>query len=110
MANNPRWARMSADANAARARQAGREQAALAAGALEVLRERSPAAAHVQRWMKALRHRVEHPDATLTELGQTMTPSMTKHAYAALLRRALRGAGSYDDQLPADPAEGTDLC
>ncbi|PJE01159.1 MAG: hypothetical protein CK429_35720 [Mycobacterium sp.] len=90
MANNPRWAEVSAEANAVRARQAGQEQAVLARAAVAVLRmQEGP---HVTRWIQALQHRIERPDATLAELSQAMYPPLTKNAYAALLRRALRGA------------------
>jgi hypothetical protein len=44
-------------------------------------------------WIQALERRISNPDAALVELGQTMTPPISKHAYAALLRRALRGGG-----------------
>ncbi len=104
MANNPRWTEVSADANQARARQAGRQQAVLARMALEVLQQRS--GAHVPRWIQALQQRVDHPDGTLAELGQSMTPPLTKHAYAALLRRALRGAGITANEPPAERMRG----
>jgi hypothetical protein len=44
-----------------------------------------------------LQHRISNPNGALAELGQTMTPPLTKHAYAALLRRALRGGGITAD-------------
>lgn len=88
-----------AEANRARAASAGHQQAAHARRALAALHtgdgRRGP---HRQRWIHALQHRINHPDATLAELGSAMTPSMTKHAYAALLRRALRGGGITKQQ------------
>lgn len=46
--------------------------------------------------------------AALAELGQTFTPPMTKHAFAALLRRALRGGGvGFDDAEPQPGSRGT---
>ena len=79
---------MGAEANRRRARQAARRQSELAQQALDVLQAGLP-----MRWIQALEHRIEHPEATLTELADSMSPPMTKHAYAALLRRALRGGG-----------------
>jgi DNA-binding transcriptional regulator WhiA len=99
MANNPRWAALSAGTNQARAGRAGRRQVALARRALGVLQEeRRGSDLHVSRWVQALAHRVDHPEMTLAELGQSMTPPLTKDAYAALLRRALRKAGDPSTQ------------
>lgn len=98
MANNPRWSEVAADANQARAAASGRQQADLARRALAVLQEQTPAAAHVQRWIEALQHRIDHPDAALAELGQSMTPRLSKNAYAALLRRAFRASGVTDTE------------
>ncbi|QFS94554.1 Putative sporulation transcription regulator WhiA (plasmid) [Mycobacterium sp. THAF192] len=106
MANNPRWAEVSADANQARARAAGHQQAELARAALEVLQAQQRPGLHAQRWVQALQCRISHPDATLAELGQSMTPPMTKHAYAALLRRALRAAASDSGERPTGRQEG----
>lgn len=106
MANNPRWAEVSADANQARASQAGRQQAVLARMALEVLQTQARPGTHVTRWVQALQHRIDHPGASLAELGQSMTPPLTKHAYAALLRRALRGAGIAVDEPPSEHPGG----
>ena len=92
IANNPRLAAVGSDANRQRAAQAGRQQAVLARLALRALQAQRPAP-HRDRWITALQHRISNPDGALAELGQTMTPPMTKHAYAALLRRALRGGG-----------------
>ena len=97
IANSPRLADMNSEANRQRASAAGRQQAVLARLALAALHTQRPAA-HRDRWIRALQHRISNPDGALAELGQTMTPPMTKHAYAALLRRALRGGGmSADD-------------
>lgn len=92
IANNPRLTDHGSEANRMRAAQAGRQQAAVARLALRALQAQRPAP-HRERWITALQHRISNPDAALVELGQTMTPPMTKHAYAALLRRALRGGG-----------------
>lgn len=92
IANNPRLTDHGSEANRLRAARAGRQQAALARLALRALQAQRPAA-HRDRWIRALQHRISNPEAALAELGQTMTPPMTKHAYAALLRRALRGGG-----------------
>jgi hypothetical protein len=87
-----------------RPRQAGRQQAVLARMALAALQAQRPAARR-QRWIRALQHRISNPDGALAELGQTMTPPMTKHAYAALLRRALRGGGITVDDSPTTAGE-----
>lgn len=92
IANNPRLFDLGSEANRQRASEAGRQQAELARLAVRALQTQPPAA-HRDRWIQALQHRISNPDAALAELGQTMTPPMTKHAYAALLRRALRGGG-----------------
>ena len=92
IANNPHLADLGSQANRQRATAAGRQQAVLARMALETLRAQRPSV-HRQRWMDALQHRISNPDKALAELGQSMTPPMTKHAYAALLRRAMRGGG-----------------
>ena len=72
--------------------------------ALAALQSQRPAARR-QRWIRALQHRINNPDGALAELGQTMTPPMTKHAYAALLRRALRGGGITVDDSPTTAGE-----
>lgn len=95
IANNPRLAEVGSQNNRQKAAAAGRTQAVLARIALETLQGQRPSA-HRDRWIQALQHRISNPDGTLAELGQTMTPPMTKHAYAALLRRALRGGGIAD--------------
>ena len=92
IANNPRLADVGSQNNRQKAAAAGRTQAVLARIALERLQSQRPSA-HRDRWIQALQHRISNPDGALAELGQTMTPPMTKHAYAALLRRALRGGG-----------------
>ena len=108
MANNPRWAQVSAEANASRASQAAREQAALARKALAALQTQH--GAHVARWIEALQHRIEHPEATLAELSQSMNPPLTKDVYAALLRRALRGAQHLADEPSSHQTRETDRC
>ncbi|MCV7137848.1 helix-turn-helix domain-containing protein [Mycolicibacterium fortuitum] len=99
MANNPHWAEVSAAANRARTNQAGRRQAVLAQRALTALTDPILPGPHVVRWIQALQLRINHPDWTLAQLGQSMTPPITKHAYAALLRRALRAG-----EITADPS------
>ena len=95
IANNPRLADVGSQNNRQKAAAAGRTQAVLARIALERLQSQRPSA-HRDRWIQALQHRISNPDRALAELGQTMAPPMTKHAYAALLRRALRGGGIAD--------------
>lgn len=99
IANNPRLNDLGSQNNRQRAAQAGRQQAALARLAVRALQAQRPTP-HRDRWITALQHRISNPEAALAELGQTMTPPMTKHAYAALLRRALRGGGIpvFNDQ------------
>lgn len=101
IANNPRLADVGSQANRDKAAAAGRTQAVLARRALERLRRQRPSA-HRDRWIEALEHRISNPDGSLADLGQTMTPPMTKHAYAALLRRALRGGGFPGAEDPDD--------
>ena len=95
---------LGSEANRQRARQAGRQQAVLARMALAALQAQRPAARR-QWWIRALQHRISNPDGALAELGQTMTPPITKHAYAALLRRALRGGGITVDDSPTTAGE-----
>ena len=92
IANNPRLAEVGSQNKRQKAAAAGRTQAVLARIALETLQGQRPSA-HRDRWIRALKHRISNPDGALAELGQSMAPPMTKHAYAALLRRALRGGG-----------------
>jgi DNA-binding transcriptional regulator WhiA len=106
MANNPRWAEVSADTNQARASQAGRQQAVLARRAVAVLAAQAQTGVHVQRWIQALQLRIDHPDSTLADLAHLMDPPLTKHAYAALLRRALRAGGIGADDTPTEPVRG----
>jgi len=101
--NTPRLIDVGSDANRQRARQ-GRQQAVLSRIALAALQSQRPTA-HRDRWIRALQHRISNPDGVLAELGQTMTPPMTKHAYAALLRRALRGGGITVDDSPTTAGE-----
>lgn len=93
MANNPRWAQVGSAANEARANAAAHRQVIAAQAALEVLGARPAVGPHVQRWTQVLQRRVDNPAMTLAELGQSMVPPLSKDAYAAVLRRALRGAG-----------------
>lgn len=102
MANNPRWAEVSAGANAERASHAGRQQAALARRARAHLAAQEQPGVHVQRWIAALEHRIANPHGSLAELGQSMSPPMTKDAYAALLRRALAAGGISADDTSTD--------
>lgn len=102
--NTPRLIDVGSDANRQRARQAGLQQAVLSRIALAALQSQRPTA-HRDRWIRALQHRISNPDGVLAELGQTMTPPMTKHAYAALLRRALRGGGITVDDSPTTAGE-----
>lgn len=85
-------------ANRARAEEVGRVQADRAARAVLVLQAAGDRA-H-ERWVEALQHRADHPTLTLRQCGETMTPPMSKHQYAALLRRALLAAEDleYVDQ------------
>jgi DNA-binding transcriptional regulator WhiA len=101
-ANNPRLADAASEANRQCASQAGRTPDS--AGAHRVGDIAGSASERAQR--PVLQHRISNPDATLAELGQAMTPAMTKHAYAALLRRALRagGGGAAQDDEKGGPA------
>ena len=78
IANNPRLTDVGSAANRQRAIAAGRQQAVLARMALAALQSQRPAA-HRDRGIRALQHRISNPDGALAELGQTMTPPMTKH-------------------------------
>lgn len=94
MANNPKWAHVASAANRDRAARASRGQVIRAHSALTTLTAQPQPPEHVLRWIQVLRHRVDHPEMTLAELAAAMTPPLTKAAYAALLRRALRGGGA----------------
>jgi DNA-binding protein WhiA len=53
--------------------------------------------------------RVDNPEASLVELGQMMTPPITKHAVAGRLRRFLHYYGGqrvFISTRAADPREG----
>lgn len=76
-------------ANLRRARETGKRQADLARQALDHLHHLQPSA-DTARWIAVLQHRIDNPEATLAELGKTMTPPMTKAAYASQLRRLLQ--------------------
>ncbi|MGD9622275.1 MAG: helix-turn-helix domain-containing protein [Mycolicibacterium sp.] len=88
--NNPGITDAGIAANRRRATRIGQRQAEQARHALAVLTaattDRHP------QWVDVLRHRADNPTASLRELAESMTPPMTKHAYAAQLRRALRAA------------------
>lgn len=77
-------------ANKRRAEVTGRRQAARARVALAKLRATDDRS-H-QRWIDVLQHRADHPLASMRELAESMSPPMSKSAYAALLRRALQAA------------------
>jgi hypothetical protein len=94
--NQPRLADLNSEASRQRTSQAGHQKAVLARLALATLHAQRRNA-HRDRWIRALQHRISNADGALAELGQTMTPPLTKHAYAALLRRALRGGGMTAD-------------
>ena len=100
MANNALLTDLGSEANRQRAIQAGRQQAVLARLALETLQSERPSV-YRDRWIRALKNRIGNPDGALAELGQTMSPPMTKHADAPLLRRARRGGGITIDDNPA---------
>lgn len=75
-------------ANLRRSRETGKRQADQARQALARLQQLQPSA-DTARWIAVLQHRIDNPEATLAELGRTMTPPMTKAAYASQLRRLL---------------------
>lgn len=85
--NNPLLRSVAADANARRAKRAGRRQAEQAQRCLDQL-----AGEARQQWIAVLRLRVERPDASLRELAAAMDPPITKDAYGALYRRAVEAA------------------
>ncbi|MCH9732009.1 MAG: hypothetical protein K0U84_20440 [Actinomycetia bacterium] len=94
IANDAAPRKLGSAANRARAATAGRQQARLARQALAQLQsDTTTTGAHRTRWIHALEHRISNPDSALAELGATMATPMTKHGYAALFRRALRGGG-----------------
>lgn len=73
--------------NKARQRRAAARTINAADTALHTIR-RADLPKHTRdRYIEALTARIEHPDATLDELGQHL--NITKDSYAALLRRAL---------------------
>lgn len=89
--NNPGITDAGIAANRRRASRIGQRQAEQARHALAVLAT-APQRHHHPHWVYVLRHRCDNPTASLRELAESMTPPMTKHAYAAQLRRALRAA------------------
>lgn len=88
--NNPGIHDAGLASNKRRSLQHGQRQAEQAQQALDVLQTRGDLYTH---WAAVLRHRADNPTRSLRELADTMAPPMTKHAYAAQLRRALRAAG-----------------
>lgn len=76
-------------ANLRRSRETGTRQVAAARQALTHLQQQAQPDADTARWIAVLQHRIDNPEATLAELGMTMTPPMTKAAYASQLRRLL---------------------
>jgi hypothetical protein len=98
-------------ANEDRARSAARRQAAAARSALAVLAahdvelELSSTPVWRRQWIEVLRRRAADDVSTLSGLAATMTPPMTKDAFAGQLRRACR----FADALATDtPIRGTD--
>lgn len=93
-------------ANEERARRAARRQAATARAALAVLAENgvgpnlSSTRVWRRQWIEVLRRRAADDVSTLGGLAASMTPPMTKDAFAGQLRRACRFA--------ADLAAGND--
>jgi len=90
--NNPGIPAVGVRATMRRSRETALRQTEQAKTALPELRaaDRNPL------WIAVIEHRIAHPDATLRELAESMTPPMTKHAYAAQLRRALAAADIED--------------
>lgn len=88
--NNPDLGSAGAKANARRAAAAGSRQASRAEVALAVLGAAGIPADDVR--IAALRVRITHPLATLTELGAAMPQPVGKNEYAGALRRALDSA------------------
>jgi DNA-binding transcriptional regulator WhiA len=87
-----RWSPVLESANAARSSAAADHTVAAARRALPVLARRPRLNGAVQEWIQVLAHRIENPHMTLAELGESMPTPVTKNAYAARLRRALRAA------------------
>lgn len=85
-------------ANEERARRAARQQAAAARAALAVLAENgvgpnlSSTRVWRRQWIEVLRRRAADDVSTLGGLAASMTPPMTKDAFAGQLRRACRFA------------------
>lgn len=86
--NNPHAPKNFREENRRRAHQTGQRQAERAREALDRLQ----GGILYGHWEAVLRHRADNPTASLRELAETMTPPLTKNAFAALLRRALRAA------------------
>lgn len=88
--NNPGIHAAGLASNRRRAIAHGKLQSELSRQALKILRTRGDLYTH---WETVLRHRIENPTYSLRELADTITPPMTKGAFASQLRRALRAAG-----------------
>ena len=74
-----------------RQRQSGRRPAGGAhASGVGGAAGRGATSGALEWWTPALQHRISNPVACWPKLDQTMTPPMTGHAYAALLRRTAR--------------------
>jgi len=86
------WSPVLESANAARSSAAAGQTVDAARRALPVLARQAHRSGPVQQWIQVLAHRIENPHMTLAELAAAMPAPMTKNAYAALLRRALRAA------------------
>jgi len=86
------WSPVLESANAARSSAAAAHTVDAARRALPVLAGRRRLDEAAQQWIQVLSHRIDNPHMTLAELGASMPTPLTKNAYAALLRRALRAA------------------
>ena len=92
--NNPGIPAVGVAATMRRSRETALRQTEQATLALPVLRAANPN----PLWITVLEHRIANPAASLRELAETMAPPMTKHAFAAHLRRALAAASDEEDQ------------
>ncbi len=100
-------------ANEDRARSAARRQASAARAALAVLAARgigselSSTAVWRRLWIDVLRRRATDDVSTLGGLAATMSPPMTKDAFAGQLRRACRFAAEVDASARGSRARAT---
>ena len=94
--NNPDLTHAGLAANRRRSRRTAQRHSAAARQALDALATRIEPN---HPWRAVLAHRAGNPTASLRELADTMTPPMTKHAYASHLRRALRLAQFTSDDV-----------